>query len=81
MDNSKKHNYIRDDLIIDFPIPKSIQEMIEEAELLDEEKNIEFLCVADMIDTLCKNCYAAGKITMEQWDLITAKYSVNADGF
>ena len=65
--DSEKHNYIRDDLVIDFPLPKSLQEMIAEAELLDKEKNVEFLCVADMIDTLCKN----GVITQKQYERAT----------
>ena len=77
--SDKKHNYIRDDIIIDFPLPRSLQQMIAEAEEYDEQKKIEFFCMADIIDTTCKNCYASGKITQEQWDIITTKYSVNAD--
>ena len=36
--SDKKHNYIRDDIIIDFPLPRSLQQMIAEAEEYDEQK-------------------------------------------
>lgn len=73
-----RHNYIRDDISIDFPIPARLDEVIHEAEAYDTEKNIEFFCIADLIDNMCKGYYAQGKLSKEQWDLISAKYSVNA---
>lgn len=73
-----RHNYIRDDISIDFPIPAKLDEVIHEAEAYDTEKNIEFFCIADLIDNMCKGYYAQGKLSKEQWDLISAKYSVNA---
>lgn len=56
-----RHNYIRDDISIDFPIPARLDEVIHEAEAYDTEKNIEFFCIADLIDNMCKGYYAQGK--------------------
>lgn len=33
-----RHNYIRDDISIDFPIPARLDEVIHEAEAYDTEK-------------------------------------------
>lgn len=73
----KKHNYIRDDLNIEFAIPDRLKEVLAEAEELDEKKDIEFICVADLIDNMCKGYYSQGVLTKKQWELITAKYSTN----
>lgn len=70
-----KHNYINDDIIIDFPVPNSLKRAFQDAEEQDAEKSIVYLRSCELIDVTCKNCYAAGKISQEQWDIITAKYS------
>ncbi len=77
MEKKETFNFIREDVVIDFPLPKLLQNTIEEAEELDRENNIEYMCVADAIDVLCKNYVASGVMTMEQWDIVTWKYSVN----
>lgn len=77
MEKKETFNFIREDVVIDFPLPKLLQNTIEEAEELDRKNNIEYMCVADAIDVLCKNYVANGVMTMEQWDIVTWKYSVN----
>ena len=74
-----KHNYIRDDIIIDFPVPNSLKMAFQDAEEQDALKSVVYLCSCDLIDVTCKNCYASGKITQEQWDIIVTKYS--EDGY
>ena len=49
-----KFRWIREDIVIDFPLPKTLQNDIKEAEELDLAGNIEYSCVADAIDVLCK---------------------------
>lgn len=73
----KKHNFIRDDVNIEFAIPDRLKEVFAEAEELDAKKDIEFICVADLIDNMCKGYYSQGALTKKQWELITAKYSTN----
>ena len=69
-----KHNFINDDIIIDFPLPKLMRNTIKEAEELDAKNDLEFYCVADAIDVLAKQYVASGLWTQEQWDLICSKY-------
>lgn len=73
----KKFNYIKDDVIIDFEIPKLLKNTIQEAEELDRAHSLEYFCVADAIDVLCKNYVSNNNLTQEQWNIITWKYSVN----
>ena len=68
-------NWINDDIQLDdIPYDIVLQNTIKEAEELDAEKNTEYFCVADALDVLAKQLYAAKKITKEQWDRICQKY-------
>lgn len=71
------YNYIREEIELDFPIPDLIKATMKEAEELDLQNNLEYFCVADAIDVLCKNYVGAGKLTERQWDLISWKYPIN----
>ncbi len=39
MDNLKKHRWVRDDIVIDFKVPRDILNLMEQAERYDEEDN------------------------------------------
>lgn len=67
--------YINHDINIDFKLPKTLENTIKEAEILDAENNIEYICVADMIDVLAKQAYVGKQITKEQWDLLVMRYT------
>lgn len=69
-------NFINDNIIIDFPLPKIMQNTIKEAEELDKENNTEYYCVADAIDMLAKQYVASGLWNQKQWDLICSKYPI-----
>lgn len=68
--------WIRNDIIIDFDLPKILRNTIEEAEELDRAGNIEYSAVADMIDVLGKECCRAGQITKDQWNQLCRKYPI-----
>lgn len=74
--NSKFTN-IRDEIELDFPIPKQLAELMKEAEELDLAGSLEYICVADTIDVFCKNSVALGRMTKDQWQLICWKYPIN----
>lgn len=69
-----KFRWIREDIVLDFPLPRTLQNDIKEAEELDLAGNIEYACVADAIDVLCKDYVANGIFTKEQWDKVVEKY-------
>jgi len=69
-----KYHNINDNVKINFPVPKSLQELFDEAERLDMEDNAAYYCYADQIDVDSKNLFAAGKLTEEQWDTICSRY-------
>lgn len=76
MQINKKFRWINEDVIIDFPVPKTIQNAMQEAEELDLEGNIEYTHVADILDVLSKGCVAVGKLSQKQWDKIVLRYPV-----
>ena len=69
-----KFRWIREDIVIDFPLPKTLQNDIKEAEELDLAGNIEYSCVADAIDILCKDYVENGIFTKKQWEIVVSKY-------
>lgn len=71
-----KYNFINDNIKIDFPTSKLMENTMQEAEDLDQKKSQEYFCVADAIDVIAKELYANGIITQEQWDLLTMRYPV-----
>lgn len=71
----KFFKYVKKDVVLDFEIPQIMQSIMDEAELYDLFQNYgEYDCMIDVLDVECKNKYAAGIITQEQWDLIMYKY-------
>lgn len=74
---TEMYNFIKENIVIDFPVPEKLQEVFKEAEDFDRQNNFEYFCVADEIDVMCKAYVGMGKLTHRQWDLICYKYSVN----
>ena len=68
--------FINDEVIIDFQVSKTMQEMFDLAEKYDRERNHAYYQVADMIDVMAKNAYANSSITREQWDIIVSRYEI-----
>ena len=68
-------NFIYDSIIIDFEVPKILQNCIDEAEKADAENSLgTYLAWADNLDTVAKNCCAAGAITEEMWNTLNMRY-------
>lgn len=70
-----EHRWIRDDIEIDFPVPKEIQYIIEQLEKMDEEENYGFFNFSESLIYSTRNCYNDKKITKKQWDILCQKYS------
>ena len=71
-----KFHWINEDIVIDFPVSKVLQNTMNEAEELDLEENPEYFCVADILDVLCKEAFVNKKITRAQWNTIVNRYPV-----
>lgn len=69
-----KYHEINDMVKIDFKIPEALGYLMEEAEKADIRNDGSYDNLADTIDVVSKNCYAAGKITAAQWDTIVRRY-------
>ena len=76
MQLNKKFRWINDDIAIDFKVPRTLRNTMQEAEELDLADNIEYTHVADAIDVLCKEYVVIGLLTQEQWDRVVDRYPV-----
>lgn len=70
----QKHHWIRDDIVIDFPLPKSMLYLIEELEKLDDAQNYAYFNYAEALDDGAKELFRRGTLTRKQWDLLCLKY-------
>lgn len=69
-----KCRWIVDDVKIDFPVPKTIQDKIDELERLDQENNDLYFDNCEFLDDACKFLYLEGIISKKQWDTIVSRY-------
>lgn len=69
-----KHNWIRDDVIIDFPIPKSLQGIIEILEQMDLKEDYGYYDYSEALDCGAKEYVYQGKLTRKQWLTLCLKY-------
>lgn len=76
MNQEKKHfRWIDEDIVLDFRLPVTLKNTIEEIEQADLDGNMGEYCVlSDIIDVLCKDYCAEGIFTREQWELVCQKF-------
>lgn len=73
-------NFINDEILIDFKMPKVLEEAVKRAEDADKENDfVSFVNYADNIDIMAKNCCADGAISKRMWDLLVLKYCIGKD--
>ncbi len=70
----KRYTWINDDVKIDFPIPKILQDKVEELEQLDQAGDYCYFDVCEYLDDDAKEFYVQGKITKKQWDKLVTRY-------
>lgn len=68
------HRWINDEIVIDFPLPKSLLNLIEELEQYDREENYAYFNYAEALDLGAKELFRRGTLTHEQWDRLCLKY-------
>lgn len=62
--------WIRYDIPIDFPVYRTLQNTMQEAEMHDKNHDYHYFACASAIDVLAKNEYNNGNITKDQWDAL-----------
>ena len=76
--NQRKFRWINEDIVLDFKLPKVLQNTIVEAEEADLANDAaEYDYIVDAIDVLCKEYYVIGTFTQHQWDLVIQKYPMS----
>ena len=76
MNETKKHRWIDDSIIIDFKLQKVIQNLIKEIEYLDEiGDDILYDDRCDTLENITKDSVLGGYMTMSQRDKLLRKYS------
>ena len=67
--------WVNDNVKIDFPVSKVMQNTMLEAEEADLAGNHgEYMEISDAIDVLAKNDYGVGAITKDMWDKLCERY-------
>ena len=75
MDDIKKHRWVRDDIVIDFKVPRYVQDLIEEMERFDEEDNeIAYLNYSEGTECCTKDLVYEGVLTDKQRVTLIKKY-------
>ena len=70
-------NFINEKYIVNFNVPKVLQESIDMAEKADKENDYGTYAVyADNIDILAKNCCADGSLTKDMWDTLAKRFAL-----
>lgn len=69
-----KYHWIKEDIELDFPLPREVSLMIEDLEKLDLAEDYAYFNFSESLDYIARDCYNEGKITKKQWDLINLKY-------
>lgn len=69
-----KHNWIRDDVMIDFTIPNSLQEIISILELMDADEDYNYYDYSEALEYGAKEYVYQGKLTKKQWQILCLKY-------
>lgn len=71
----KRFKWINEDIVLDFRLPLTLRNTIEEIEQADlDGDEVEYDALSDIIDVLCKDYCAEGVFTKEQWDLVCRKF-------
>lgn len=69
-----RNNWINEDVIIDFEVPKSLQTLIELCEEANAKKDYSYFNYEEALDLGCKEFVTIGKMTKKQWDIIEERY-------
>ena len=75
MEKSKKLNWIDEDIVIDFKLPKFVAMVVDEIEKYDSEGNdIMYMHKCDRLENMTKEYVLDGIISSGQRELLIKKY-------
>ena len=67
-------NWIDDEVVLDFLLPKDIQSVADECERLNAEHDWGYINWAEVLSDLCKEAVVQRHMTQAQWDLVERRY-------
>lgn len=67
-------SWIKEKIEINFPLPRSIQEIIDILTNLNIEQDYCYFDYVEALDCTAKEMVVRGKLTKKQWDTLLAKY-------
>ena len=74
---SRKYSYINNDIIIDFELSKTMNDLVEKAEIADmlEDYGL-YMNLADAIDSQAKKEVANHNLTQNEWNKLVRRYEI-----
>ena len=69
----KKVRWADTSIVIDFPLPQKVQEIVSELEKFDMEENYGYFEDCDYLDVFAKRYIGSG-LTQEQYDQLLCRY-------
>lgn len=70
-------NWINQKIVIDFPVSENMKKMMMLAETSNAKQDYSYFNYAESLDLGCKELYARGKMTKQQWDKIIGRYKIS----
>ncbi len=67
-------NWIDNSVVIDFKVPKSIENFMKECDELNEMNDYSYFNYVELLDHMCKEACYLKYITKKQWETIERKY-------
>lgn len=67
-------NWIDNSVVIDFKVPKSIENFMKECDELNEKNDYSYFNYVELLDHMCKEACYLKYITKKQWETIERKY-------
>ena len=71
---SKKYHWVDDTIKIDFKLPKTVQQIVDELEEMDRDEDWCYFDRCEFIENYTKDFVYSGELTMKQRDLLCARY-------
>lgn len=68
------YRWIREEIQIDFPLPKDMLWLIQEMEEMDKNEDFAYFNYFDSLDVSAKELTRLGKLSQKQWNLLYKKY-------
>lgn len=67
-------NWINDEVKLSFKLPTSLQPLVKKLEELEQAQNYAYFNYSDALDCAAKELVVKGRLSVQQWEELCAKY-------